>query len=141
MKRTVEAFFVVTSTTLMLATPCVAKNSDLPGSKWQDAKLGCLAIEKVSDPLSGSDECAQISGSLEKRGPMTGYACEQQSTIGFFAVIGESDNAIRPEFFVGSYMADTISVQNCFRVSNDWPPEFNCEAKAEFKKVSECAAQ
>jgi hypothetical protein len=101
--------------------------------------LGCLEISEISKPISGSDECVQISGSLSRTGPITGYACEEQSTLGFFGSIKASDNSIKPEMFVGGYNAEGVNVQYCIRLSNDWPPEYNCEHSITFKPVSTCA--
>ena len=115
-----------------------AKNSLPLKSLSQDARFrGCLEISDISKPLPGSDECVQISGSLG--GPIAGYACEEQSTIGFFTNIKSSDNSIRPDFFVGTYKADAIYLQYCPRMSNDWPPEFDCGTLITFKPVSTCA--
>ena len=117
----------------------LAKNALLPKSLWHETRFGwCLEISEISKPFPGSDECVQISGSLSRTGPITGYACEGQSTIGFFAAIKASDNSIKPDLFVGSYNAEAVNVQYCARASNDWPPEYNCESRITFKPVSSC---
>ena len=124
----------------LLVTPVLAADGDLkPQSHWRNAQHDrCLTVGDLSKPLAGSDECASFSGSLGKTGPVSGYACAKQKTIGFFTSIAESDNAIKPDFFVGSYTDQSIDVQYCTRISNDWPPEFNCQNAMKFLPVATC---
>lgn len=127
----------------LAASPIHAADGDLkPQSFWRNAQHGwCLSIKDLSEPLAGSDECASFSGSLKTTGPVSGYACSEQKTIGFFAAISKSDNSIKPDFFVGTYAAEAIEVQYCMRISNDWPPEFNCETAMKFVPVAACDPQ
>ena len=121
------------------AAPSLAKNVLPSKSLWHETRTGwCLEISEISQPFPGSDECVHISGSLSKTGPVTGYACQEQSTIGFFASIKASDNSIKPELFIGTYNAEALNVQYCARVSNDWPPEYSCGTGMTFKPVSSC---
>ena len=139
MKSTVWASLAVSAVITLAATASgVAENALAAKSLWHDARLGCLEIGDVSKPLPGSNECVQFTGSVGKTGPISGYACGEQATIAFFSAFKESDNSIKPDFFVGSYGAKAISVQYCVRVSNDWPPEYNCESAAAFKPVAKC---
>ena len=127
--------------TISLLVPSAWAENGAPNanSHWRDAKTGwCLSIADVSKPLSGSDECTNFTGSLRTTGPVSGYVCAEQKTIGIFAAISESDNSIKPDFFVGSYAAESIELQYCTRISNDWPPEFNCETEMKFVPVAAC---
>ena len=132
-------FVAISLTVLAMASPCDAKSALRPQSIWYEPKIGgCLVIDKVSEPLSGSDECVQISGSRSKTGPVTGYACERQRSMGFFAAIAESDNDIKPDFFVGTFSQDRLDLNYCTRISNDLPPDFNCKNSVTFKSVGSC---
>ena len=68
---------------------------------------------------------------------MIGYACKRESEIGFFTGL-QTDNSIRPDIFIGRYTSSTIRLQYCTRLSNDWPPEYNCENEMTFNSVSSC---
>jgi hypothetical protein len=137
--KTGVKLFAAATIALAATAPCLADIDLTPHSLWHENKRGmCLEIGEISKPLPGSDECVQISGAIRKARPVAGYACARQSTIGFFANIGESDNSIRPEFYVGTYRADAIKVQYCVRTSNDWPPEYNCNNEIELKRVNSC---
>jgi hypothetical protein len=141
MKRTSRVIFITLAaiSAMTAAMPSLAKNALPPKSLWHETRTGwCLEISEVSKPFPGSDECVPISGSLSQTGPITGYACQDQSTIGFFASIKASDNSIKPELFVGTYNAEALNVQYCVRASNDWPPEYSCGTGMTFKAVSTC---
>lgn len=124
----------------LAASPVHAAEGELkPQSHWRNGELNrCLTIGDVSKPLTGSDECSSFSGTFGKSEPVAGYACAEQKTIGFFAAFKESDNSIKPDFFLGSYSPQSIFVQYCVRISNDWPPEFSCQKMAKFEPVTAC---
>jgi hypothetical protein len=68
---------------------------------------------------------------------MSGYACPRGSIINLFSGI-ESDNSIGPDIFMGTYDAASLTLQYCTRLSNDWPPEYNCEHSIKFEHVTSC---
>jgi hypothetical protein len=68
---------------------------------------------------------------------MSGYACPQDSKINLFAGI-ESDNSIGPDVLIGTYHSESILVQYCTRLSNDWPPEYTCAHSIKFDHVTSC---
>jgi hypothetical protein len=120
------------------ATPSLA--DDLPplNSQWRETQRGsCFEISRISDPFPGSADCVQIAGRMNERDLMIGYACKAGSDISFFSGL-QTDNSIKPDVFVGRYDLDAIEVQYCTRVSNDWPPEYNCKSRMTFKRVSSC---
>jgi hypothetical protein len=130
----IEMAFLSAATTPSLA-------DELPGlnSQWRETLRGsCFEITQVSGPPPGSAGCVQIAGRMnESADLMIGYACKRGSEIGFFTGL-QTDNSIRPDIYVGQYTSEAILVQYCTRISNDWPPEYNCENAATFKKVSSC---
>ena len=124
---------------LAMTTLALAKNTLSPGSIWYEKQNNwCLTIDKVSEPLQGSDECLQITGSRNRSNPIAGYLCEQQRTIGFFANITESDNSIKPDFFVGTFTSEAIDLQYCYRPNNDLLLEFDCTNSMKFTKADKC---
>src|SRR5262245_49304669 len=88
----------------MIMAPCMA--ADLPQlhSAWRETQYygWCLEITGISQPLPGSADCVQVSGSLNNGGLLSGYACDNGSTINLFGGI-ESDNSIGPDIFIGTY--------------------------------------
>jgi len=112
---------------------------DLPplNSQWQTQSGSCFEISQISDPLPGPARCVQIAGRMNEGDLMIGYACKIGSSISFFSGL-QTDNSIKPDIFVGQYYPEAIAVQYCTRVSNDWPPEYNCQNRMTFKKVSSC---
>ncbi len=139
MNRFASASLAFTSALLSTAGPSFAENPFSAPTFWLEKKLGlCLAIDKASGPLPGSDECVQISGSRSKRNPVTGYFCEEQGTVGFFSNFAASDNSVRPEFFVGGHRGGTLTLQYCVRPSNDPEIEFNCETSLTFESADKC---
>jgi len=128
----VEMAFLGAATTASLADDFPALNS-----KWREQQHGiCLEITQVSDPLPGPAGCAQIAGRI-KDDLMIGYACKSGSEISFFTGL-QTDNSIKPDIFIGRYSAEAIIAQYCTRISNDWPPEYDCKNKMTFKSVSSC---
>lgn len=128
---------------LAVASPCFAENVLHPQSFWHEQRTGwCLEISKISDPLPGSDECVQISGSRGKNAPFTGYACDRQRSLGIFISIRQSDNSINnsitPDFLSGTYSKDKLELSYCTRISNDWPPEYDCRNGMTFKNAGSC---
>ena len=128
----VEMTFLGAATTASLADDFPALNS-----KWREQQHGtCLEITQVSDPLPGPAGCAQIAGRI-KDDLMIGYACKSGSEISFFTGL-QTDNSIKPDIFIGRYSAEAIVAQYCTRISNDWPPEYDCKNEMKFKSVSSC---
>jgi hypothetical protein len=113
---------------------------DLPQlhSLWRETQHygWCLEITGILQPLPGSDDCVQISGALNKGSLISGYACDEGSTINLFGGI-ESDNSIGPDIFIGTYDSKSIVTQYVL-VSNGWPPEYNCEHSIKFDHVASC---
>ena len=50
----------------------------------------------------------------------------------------ESDNSIGPDIFIGNYSSQSISTKYYTRLSNDWPPDYNCENSSKFDHVISC---
>jgi hypothetical protein len=139
MNRFASALLAFTATLLSMTGPSFAKNPFTAPTFWHEKKQGwCLSIDKAPGPLQGSDECVQISGSMSKRDPITGYYCEEQGTVGFFSDFAASDNSIRPEFYVGRYTDSAMTLQYCFRPSNDPELEFDCKNVVTFESADKC---
>ena len=123
-----------------LATPCMAQDFPPLHSRWRDPQHygWCLEITGISEPLPGSNDCVQVSGSLNGgTGLVSGYACARGSMINLFSGI-ESDNSVGPDILLGRYSPDHITVQYCARVSNDWPPDYNCAISIKLDRVQSC---
>jgi hypothetical protein len=139
MKEAFLAVVVIEMAILNAATiPSLA--DDLPplNSLWRETQRGsCFEISQISDPFPGDAGCVQIAGRMNERDLMIGYACKTGSDISFFSGL-QTDNSIKPDVFVGRYNSEAISVQYCTRISNDWPPVYNCENSVTFKRVSSC---
>jgi hypothetical protein len=129
----VEAAFL--STAMM---PSLADDLPALNSQWRETQRGsCFEITQISDPFPGSPGCAQIAGRMNERDLIIGYACKRGSEISFFSGL-QTDNSIRPDVFIGQYNSESITVQYCTRISNDWPPEYNCENKMVYQNVTSC---
>jgi hypothetical protein len=131
---------VVTEMAILTAAAIPSLADDLPplNSQWRETQRGsCFEISQISDPFPGYANCAQIAGRMNERDLMIGYACKTGSDISFFSGL-QTDNSIKPDIFVGRYDAQAITVQYCTRISNDWPPEYNCENRMTFKRVNSC---
>ena len=131
---------VVTEMSILTAAAIPSLADDLPplNSQWRETQRGsCFEISQISDPFPGYANCAQIAGRMNERDLMIGYACKTGSDISFFSGL-QTDNSIKPDIFVGRYDAQAITVQYCTRISNDWPPEYNCEYGMTFKRVDSC---
>jgi hypothetical protein len=139
MKEAFSAFIVIEMAFLSGATmPSMADEFPALNSKWREARRGsCFEIMQISDPFPGSAGCVQIAGRMNESDLIMGYACSRGSEIGLFSGL-QTDNSIRPDIFVGQYDADTMNVQYCTRISNDWPPEYNCDNKMTFNSVMSC---
>jgi hypothetical protein len=139
MKGSFLAVVVIEMSILNAATmPSLA--DDLPplNSQWRETQRGwCFEISQISDPFPGDAGCVQIAGRMNEHDLMIGYACKTESDISFFSEL-QTDNSIKPNIFVGQYSSDAITVQYCTRISNDWPPEYNCKKEMAFKRVSSC---
>jgi hypothetical protein len=68
---------------------------------------------------------------------MSGYACASGSIINLFSGI-EGDNSIGPDILIGRYDSESMEMQYCFRKSNDWPPDYDCEHSIKFDRVTNC---
>jgi hypothetical protein len=123
----------------MVTAPCMAQDLPQLHSLWRETgSYGwCNEITKVSEPLPGSDDCVQVAGSLNKGSLISGFACTEGSEINLFGGI-ESDNSIGPDIFIGTYSPESIVAQYCTRLSNDWPPDYNCEHSIKFDHVTSC---
>jgi hypothetical protein len=131
---------VVTEMAILTAAAIPSLADDLPplNSQWRETPGGrCFEISQISDPFPGYANCAQIAGRMNVHDLMIGYACKTLSEISFFSNL-QTDNSIKPDIYLGRYDADAIRVQYCTRISNDWPPEYNCEKKITFKRVNSC---
>ena len=130
----VEMAFLSAATTPSLADDLPALNS-----QWRETQRGsCFEFTQISDPFPGSAGCVQIAGRMNELGDlMIGYACKSGSEISFFSGL-QTDNSIKPDIFIGKYNSAAITVQYCTRISNDWPPEYNCENEMTFKRVNSC---
>ena len=120
---------VVTEMAVLNAAAIPSLADDLPSlnSQWRETQRGsCFEISQISEPFPGNATCAQIAGRMNERDLMIGYACKTGSEISFFSGL-QTDNSIKPDIFVGQYNSEAITVQYCSRISNDWPPEYNCE--------------
>lgn len=140
MKEAILAIVAIATAYFGLATSR-SFATDLPASNthWRETTQGlCLEISQVSEPFPGPAGCAQIGGRMNELGDlMIGYACTGGSEISFFSTI-QTDNTIKPDIFIGTYSAEAITAQYCTRLSNDWPPEYNCERAVTFSKVDSC---
>jgi hypothetical protein len=116
----------------------MAQDFPAPHTLWRETQHHgwCLEITGISGPLPGSDDCVQISGSW-KDSLISGYACAKGSEINLFAGVG-GDNSIGPDIFLAKYGSESMLVQYCTRLSNDWPPEYNCENSIKFDRVASC---
>ena len=125
---------------ITVAAPCMAQEFPSPRSLWRETQYygWCLEITGVSESLPGTDDCVQISGSINKAGLISGYACARGSIMNFFSGI-KNDNSIGPDIFIGTFDPDSVLVQYCTRLSNDWPPEYNCERHIKFEHVTSCS--
>lgn len=140
MKEAVLAVIAIAMACSSVAiSPSLADDLPTANTHWLDtAQKRCLEISQVSEPLPGPAGCAQIGGRMNELGDlMIGYACKAGSEISFFSGI-QTDNSIKPDIFIGTFGAEAITVQYCTRLSNDTPPEYNCETSMTFKKVSSC---
>ena len=123
---------------ITVTAPCMAQDFPPVHSLWRETtRFGwCLQITGISEPLPGSDDCVQVSGSLN-RGLISGYACARECIISLFAGI-EGDNSIGPDILIGNYNSESITSKYCARVSNDWPPDYDCENSIKFDHVTSC---
>ena len=134
MKCTIAAILVI------IAAPCMAQDFPSLHSLWRETQhlRWCFEITSISEKLPRSDNCVQIAGSLKGAGSLiSGYACSTGSIINLFSGI-ESDNAIGPDVLIGRYSSEKIELQYCTRMSNDWPPDYNCETSIRFDRVTSC---
>jgi len=131
--------FAVATILVTVTAPCMAQDYPPLHSLWRETQHygWCLEITGILEPLPESDDCIQISGSLNKRGLISGYACARDSVINFFSGI-ESDNSIGPDILIGTYDTESLSIQYCTRLSNDWPPDYSCEQSIKFDHVTSC---
>ena len=129
----------VAAVLITMTAPCMAQDYPPLHSLWRETQHygWCLEITGILEPLPGSGDCIQISGSLNKGGLVSGYACTRGSIINFFSGI-ESDNSIGPDILIGTYDSESLSIQYCTRLSNDWPPDYNCEHGMKFDHVTSC---
>ena len=142
MNRFLWLFFASILALLSLTELASAKKPFASPSFWLDKKQGtCLSVEKSTGPLPGSKECIQISGLRSLMNPLAGYFCEEQNTVSFFSNFGDTDNDIRPEFYIGHYVNKMITAQYCFRPSNDMELEFNCKNEVVFESVDTCPSK
>ena len=134
-----KAFLTAVIVEILGAATTASLADDFPAlnSKWREPEGGaCLEITKISDAFPGPAGCAQIAGRMNDD-LMIGYACKSGSEISFFSGL-QTDNSIKPDIFIGRYSAEAIIAQYCTRVSNDWPPDYDCKNKLTFKSVSSC---
>ncbi|TRC93235.1 hypothetical protein FJV76_11510 [Mesorhizobium sp. WSM4303] len=130
---------VIVEMTFLGAAMTASLADDLPAlnSKWREQQRGtCLEITRISDALPGPAGCAQVAGRMNDD-LMIGYACKSGSEISFFSGL-QTDNSIKPDIFIGRYSAEAIVAQYCTRISNDWPPEYDCKNEMTFKSVGSC---
>jgi hypothetical protein len=138
-----EVFLAVVVTELAFlstaTTPSLADDLPTLNSRWQETQRGsCFEISQISVPFPGSAGCVQIAGRMnELRDLVIGYACKSGSEISFFSGL-QTDNSIKPDIFIGKHSSNEIIVQHCTRVSNDWPPEYNCDSQMTFNRVISC---
>jgi hypothetical protein len=138
-----EVFLVVVAIEMAFFSAATAPSlaDDLPAlnSQWRETQReSCFEISQISNPLPGAAGCAQIAGRMNDLGDlMIGYACTRGSEISFFSGI-QTDNSIKPDIYIGTYNAEAIRVQYCTRISNDWPPEYDCGNMMTFTSVSSC---
>ena len=134
-----KAFLTAVIVEILGAATTASLADDFPAlnSKWREQQhRTCLEIAQVSDALPGPAGCAQIAGRI-KDDLMIGYACKSGSEISFFSGL-QTDNSIKPDIFIGRYSPEAIVAQYCTRISNDWPPEYDCKNEMTFKSVSSC---
>jgi hypothetical protein len=140
MKKAFLAAVVIEMAFLSAATtPSLADDLPALNSQWRETQRGsCFEITQISGPFPGSAGCVQIAGRMNELGDLLiGYVCKSGSEISFFSGL-QTDNSIKPDIFIGQYNSTAITVQYCARISNDWPPEYNCENEMTFKSVSSC---
>ena len=140
MKTAFLSAFVIEMALLgAMMTPSLADELPALNSRWRETQRGwCFEISQISDPLPGSAGCVPIAGRMGGMGDlMIGYACKRDSEISFFTNL-QTDNSIKPDIFIGQYSSDALNLQYCVRMSNDWPPDYNCENRMTFKVASDC---
>ena len=123
----------------LLTTPCIAQELPSVHSLWRETQYfnWCFEITGISEPLPGSNDCVQVTGLLEQSLILSGYACMRDSRINLFKEVS-ADNSIGPDIFLGRYSSESMLLQHCTRMTNDWPPEYNCEHSIKFDQVASC---